>query len=138
VLEFFLNKKRRILMKKMMSLFIFIFGIILGGCSTVQLLDRRIIVSDDIASDVHIVDVRCRKTNSNYNTIQANVKNLTSAELPLQWKVVWFDINGIEIDSITSTWNDYAIQPGDIIALKHTAPSLDAIDARIYIRQMND
>jgi uncharacterized protein YcfL len=122
----------------MISLFVISIGMFLYGCSTVRVYDKRIIVSEDIESDIHVVDVRCVKSNSNYNTIQANVKNLTSAELPLQWKVVWFDINGIEIDSITSTWNDYAIQPGDIKALKHTAPSLDAIDARIYIRQLND
>jgi uncharacterized protein YcfL len=122
---------------KVISLFVISIGMFLYGCSTVRVYDKRIIVSEDIESDIHVVDVRCVKSNSAYSVIQANVRNLTSDELSLQWKTVWFDSNGMEIDSITSAWNDYAIQPGDIKALKHTAPSLEAVDARIYIRPMN-
>jgi uncharacterized protein YcfL len=129
--------KKRLKMLKAISLFIIVAGMLLGGCSTVRIIDKRIILSEDINSDIHVLDIRCVKSNSDYSTIQANVRNLTSEELSLQWKAVWFDANGIEIDSITSTWNDYAVQPGDIKALKHTAPSLEAVDARIYIRAMN-
>lgn len=123
-------------MKRVISLAMVMFSVVIAGCISVVQTDRRVVVSEELASDIHVIDVKCGKTNSDYCMVQANVKNRTSSELCVQWKTVWFDANGIEIDSITSTWNDYAIQPGDIKVLKHTAPSLNAVDARIYIRSM--
>lgn len=124
-------------MKRIISLVMVMFSLVVTGCISVVQMDKRVVVSKELASDIHVIDIRCGKTNSDYCTLQANVKNLTSSELCVQWKTVWFDANGIEIDSITSTWNDHAIQPDDIKALKHTAPSLNAVDARIYIRPMH-
>ena len=112
-------------------------GALCTGCvaTHVQPTDRRVTVAENIAGDVFVSDVRCAKGMSDHLTFQANVVNLTSREQWVDWKVVWFDAAGMEIDSIVSTWSSAAIAPKDIRGLKGTAPHPAAVDMRFYLRR---
>ncbi|MGN0846996.1 MAG: YcfL family protein [Kiritimatiellia bacterium] len=107
------------------------------GCVATQArpLDRRVTIAENITGDVFVSDVRCAKGTGDHLTFQANVVNLTSREQWVDWKVVWLDPAGLEIDSIVSTWNSAAIAPKDIRGLKGTAPHPAAADMRFYLRR---
>lgn len=125
-------------MKIVKSAFVFglmAVGLLTGGCRIYPPMDPRVTVADNAEGDVYVADVRCLKTADNIMTYQVNVLNRTSSELWLDWKVIWLDAAGQEIDSIVSTWNSLAVAPRDVKGLKGTAPRSDAADMRFYIRR---
>lgn len=124
-------------MRRLMGIGLLALGVVGAGCvaTYVPPVDRRVTVAENIAGDVYVSDVRCAKGMSDHLTFQANVVNLTSREQWVEWKVVWLDAAGMEIDSIVSTWSSAAIAPKDIRALKGTAPHPDAADMRFYLRR---
>lgn len=124
-------------MRKLMGVGLLALGALCTGCvaTHVQPVDRRVTIAENIAGDVYVSDVRCAKGTSDHLTFQANVVNLTSREQWVDWKVVWLDAAGMELDSIVGTWSSAAIAPKDIRALKGTAPRPDAADMRFYLRR---
>ena len=124
-------------MRRLMGIGLLALGMVGAGCvaTHVQPVDRRVTIAENIAGDVYVSDVRCAKGTSDHLTFQANVVNLTSREQWVDWKVVWLDAAGLEIDSIVSTWSSAAIAPKDIRALKGTAPHPVAADMRFYLRR---
>ena len=97
-------------------------------------MDTRVTVSPDLRGDVVVTDVRCVKGSSQFLTFQANLVNNCSHPLALDWKVQWLDADGVEIDSVVSTWNSRMLQPYEICGLKATASATDAADMRFYVR----
>lgn len=125
-------------MKKMMMM-LFAAGVaVFTGCvsAPVPPMDSRVTIAPNLGRKLYVTDVRCAKGTSQYLTFQANVVNNTGSELRVQWKVQWLDPDGMEIDSLVSSWNSVAIQPYDIKGLKGTAPRTDAADMRFYVREM--
>ena len=125
-------------MKKLMMIAFAAAAAALSGCISTPIppLDSRVTVSPNLGNKLYVTDVRCTKGTSQYLTFQANVVNNTGSELRVQWKVQWLDPDGIEIDSLVSSWNSVAIQPFDIKGLKGTSPRRDAADMRFYVREM--
>lgn len=125
-------------MKKLMMIVFVAGAALLTGCvsAPVPPMDSRVTVAPNLGQKLYVTDVRCAKGTSQYLTFQANVVNNTGSELRVQWKVQWLDPDGMEIDSVVSTWNSVAIQPYDIKGLKGTAPSSNAADMRFYVREM--
>ena len=126
-------------MRKLMMM-AFAAGVaLLTGCvsAPVPPMDSRVTIAPNLGQKLYVSDVRCAKGTSQYLTFQANVVNNTDSELRVQWKVQWLDPDGMEIDSVVSTWNDASIQPYEIKGLKGTAPRMDAADMRFYVREMN-
>ena len=113
-------------------------AILLSGCvaTNVPPPDRRVTIAEDLGTKVYITDIRCAKGASDYATFQANVVNNTSSDLPVEWKVVWLDVDGVAIDSLVSSWNKLMLAPNDIVGLKNTAPKVDAADMLFYLRRM--
>ena len=124
-------------MKKLMMIILAAAATALAGCisSPIPPEDSRVTIAPNLGNRLYVTDVRCTKGASQYLTFQANVVNNTDSELRVQWKVLWLDSDGIEIDSAVSAWNDVAVQPFDIKGLKGTAPRMDAADMRFYVRE---
>ncbi|MBR2838159.1 MAG: YcfL family protein [Kiritimatiellae bacterium] len=97
--------------------------------------DTRITVAPNLCGDVVVTDVRCTKGQSDYLTLQANLVNNCSRPLAVDWRVQWLDADGVEIDSVVSSWNARMLQPYEICGLKATAPKPDAADMRFYVRK---
>ena len=126
-------------MRKLMMMMILAAGAaVLSGCisTPVPPMDSRVTVAPNLGNKLYVTDIRCAKGSSEYLTFQANVVNNTGSDLRVQWKVQWLNQDGIEIDSLVSSWNSVAIQPYDIKGLKGTAPRTDAADMRFYVREM--
>lgn len=98
-------------------------------------VDARVTVAPDLEGDICITDARCAKGNGDFLTFQANVVNNCRSPLAVEWRVQWLDADGMEIESVVSTWNARMIQPHEICALKGTAPRPDAADMRFYVRK---
>jgi len=125
-------------MKNLIMIILALGATAFAGCisSPVPPVDSRVTIAPNLGNKLYVTDVRCAKGSSQYLTFQANVVNNTGSELRVQWKVLWLDPDGMEIDSSVSTWNSVAIQPYDIKGLKGTAPRADAGDMRFYVREM--
>ena len=121
--------------KSLFALSLVAAGLLMGGCKFYPPLDPRVTLADNAVGDVYVADVRCEKTAGNILTYQVNVLNRTSNELWLDWKVIWLDAAGQEIDSAVSTWNSLAVAPNDVKGLKGTAPRAEAADMRFYVRR---
>ncbi|MCR5413219.1 MAG: YcfL family protein [Kiritimatiellae bacterium] len=115
-----------------------LLGAALAGCVTEQLppMDPRITVAGNLGERVYVTELRCVEGSGGFRTFQALTVNTTGLELPVQWRAVWYDGDGMEIDTIVSSWNDAMLQPNETKGLMCTAPSPDAEDVRIYIREM--
>lgn len=124
-------------MKKIAFLILSAVDLFLSGCvmTPVQPMDRRVTLSPELYGDVYVTDIRCAKGTSDFCTFQANMVNNTDAQYPIEWKVLWLDADGIEIESLVSTWNSLVLQPFEVRGLKGTAPRSDAADMRFYARR---
>lgn len=98
-------------------------------------LDTRVTVGPDLSHDVFVRDVRCTKGSGLFYAFQANLVNRNASDLPVEWKVQWLDQDGIEIDSVVSTWNALMLSGYEIRGLKGVAPRQDAADMRFYVRR---
>ena len=98
-------------------------------------VDTRVTIAPDLWNAIQVTDVRCAPGDSSFLNFQANVVNNTDAQIVLEWRVQWLDADGIEIDSVVSTWNSRALQPFEICALKGRAPRSNAADMRFYVRR---
>ena len=107
-----------------------------SGCSTLPPADTRVTIAADVAGDIVISDIRCPRNQAGFLTFQANVVNVRSGERGVEWKVAWLDADGVEIDSLVSSWNKVMLAPNEIKGLKATAPRADAADARFYVRRL--
>ena len=125
-------------MKKLMMLMLAAAAAFMTGCvaTPVPPMDTRVTIAPDLGHKLYVTDVRCTKGSSDFLTLQVNAVNNTDPELRVQWKVVWLDPEGIEIDSVVSSWNSLALQPFEIRGLKGTAPTTNAADMRFYARCM--
>ena len=115
-------------------------GVLTGGIAPPQNvgeapMDTRVTISPDLSGDVVVTDVRCVKRGSEFLTLQANLVNNCSCPLAVDWRVQWLDADGVEIDSVVSTWNARMLQPHEICGLKATAPTPAAADMRFYARK---
>ena len=122
-------------MKKLLIAALAVAGLF-SGCSTLPPADTRVTIAADVAGDIVISDIRCPRNQAGFLTFQANVVNVRSGDRGVEWKVVWLDANGIEIDTLVSTWNKVMLAPNESRGLKSTAPSADAADGRFYIRRL--
>jgi len=109
-----------------------------SGCvsNPIPPADRRVTVAEDLGTDVYVTDVRCVKTAGGYLTFQANVVNNAGGDLGVEWKVQWLDADGLEMESVVSSWNKVMIAAKDIKGLQGTAPSQTAADMRFYVRRL--
>ncbi len=125
-------------MMRMLALCSALIGVALfSGCvaTNVPPPDRRVTIAPDLGTNIYVTDVRCVKGPTGIYTFQANIVNNTGSDLPVQWKVVWLDANGVTIDSVVSSWSDRMLQAYEVAALKGVAPSSNAVDMMFYVRR---
>ena len=126
-------------MKRLIWMSVLALG--LGGCaltpdSVDAPFDQRVTIAADLARDLLVTDVRCARGPGGNLSFQANVVNQTVRDLGLEWRVAWLDADGLEIESVVSTWRKVMVAPQDIAMLVNTASTPNAVDMRFYVRRL--
>lgn len=99
-------------------------------------VDRRVTLAADLADDVVVTDLRCVRGQSGHLELQANVVNNLAEDRGVEWRIVWLDASGLEIESAVSTWTKRMVSPKDIAEIRCTAPSERAVDFRFHLRRL--
>ena len=82
-------------------------------------VDRRITLAADLADDVVVTDLRCVRGQSGHLELQANIVNNLAEDRGGEWRIVWLDASGLEIESVvSSTWAKRMISPKDIAEIR--------------------
>ena len=112
-------------------------AVLAAGCSTVKTAcDGRVVLVDVAAHSIDVTDLRVTGEDSQFLTMQAMLSNRSGRENKIQWKAVWYNEAGIEIDSAAQTWRTQTLMPYETRPIKSTATSPEAEDAQIYIRRL--
>lgn len=111
-------------------------GICCAGCVSYHTppMDRRVTVAPELGTAIWVTDVRLTRAQSQHLTMQANVVNNTSGVVQMEYKTVWLDAAGAQIDSIVSSWQPMSAAPRDVVGLTATAPGPEAVDFRFYVQ----
>lgn len=99
-------------------------------------VDRRVTLAADLADDVVVTDLRCVRGQGGHLELQANVVNNLAEDRGVEWRIVWLDASGLEIESAVSTWTKRMVSPKDIAEIRCTAPSERAVDFRFHLRRL--
>jgi len=123
------------------ELVIVLAALLLGGCATPTEripapVDRRVTLASDLADDILVNDIRCVRGVGNCLTFQATVINRKASDCGIEWRVVWLDGSGIEIESAVSTWRKVMVAQQDVATLWGTASTPAAADMRFYVRRL--
>lgn len=97
-------------------------------------LDPRIYVADNLRGQVVVTDVRLAPGDSDHLTFQATLQNITRSVLPVKYRVIWVDKEGVEVETALSTWQLVSIMPKDITPLRAVSPRPDVTNFRCYIQ----
>ena len=123
-------------MKKLLAFAMAVAAAVFSGCSTLPPVDTRVTIAADVAGDVVISDIRCPRNQAGLLTFLAHAANVRSGDRGVEWKVAWLDADGVEIDTLLSSWNKVMLAPNEVKGLKATAPCPDAADMRFYLRRL--
>ncbi len=106
------------------------------GCvhNPVPPVDARVTLAPGLGSSIYVTSVRCTRNQAGYCLFQANVVNNSRKMARVEYKVQWLDETGMEIESVVSTWQNMAVQPGEIKGLSAVAAGKEAVDFRFYVR----
>ena len=99
-------------------------------------VDRRVTLAADLADDMVVTDLRCVRGPSGHLELQANVVNNLAEDRGVEWRVVWLDASGLEIESVVSNWAKRMVSAKDIAEIRSVAPSQAAVDFRFHLRRL--
>ena len=121
--------------------FAVIFAGVAAGCAMSPDLadspvDRRVTLAADLASDVVVTDLRCVRGPSGHMELQANVVNNLAEDCGVEWRIVWLDAAGLEIESVVSNWAKRMVSAKDIAEIRGVSPSQNAVDFRFHLRRL--
>ena len=99
-------------------------------------VDRRITLAADLADDMVVTDLRCVRGPGGHLDFQANVVNNLAEDRGVEWRIVWLDASGLEIESVVSNWAKRMVSAKDIAEIRCTAPTEKAVDFRFHLRRL--
>ena len=67
---------------------------------------------------------------------QVTVQNRGLSAKDVQTRFEWFTAQGMQVDSSSTVWNTYTIQPGELRSITGTAGNIDAKDFRFAIKPL--
>ena len=114
-------------------------AIVMGGCasSAPKPKDHSVVNVVEPAcgnSEIVIDDIRGKRRKDGFMQVQVTGKNTGDEYKRLEYRILWFDRNGFQVDTILSNWTTvpaYAHQP---FVINTVSPSTKARKFRIYIR----
>lgn len=93
-------------------------------------------VDDSIEDDITIEKINERiNSESGLKELQVLGENETDEYMKLRYRVVWFDKDGFEIESIGTKWMEFPVYKNASFSIHIVAPSKNAVDYRLFINK---
>jgi len=94
------------------------------------------VVDDSISDDISIEKIIERiNSESGLKELQVMGENETDEYMKLRYRVVWFDAEGFEIDSIGKNWTELPVYKNANFTIHIVAPNKNATDYRLFINK---
>jgi len=93
--------------------------------------DKRVITDESLENKVNIIGVNDATTPGGLLQIQVEVLNDRSSMQEFNYRVEWFDMNGMAINTPTSVWIPRQIEGKESLTITAIAPTPTAKDFRI-------
>jgi len=88
-----------------------------------------------LANRVDVVSVTYDKTPSGMNRVNVGIVSRTQKTLDLQYRISWYNADGMEIDGVSRAYRTLVLQGMDSVSLTGVANSPDAVVSKIRIRE---
>jgi uncharacterized protein YcfL len=93
-------------------------------------------VDDSIKDDITIEKINERiNSESGLKELQVLGENETDEYMKLRYRVVWFDNDGFEIESIATKWMEFPVYKNASFSIHIVAPNKNAVDYRLFINK---
>ena len=96
---------------------------------------KATIIDSFLDNEISITDVKGLINTGGLMEVQLAGVNNTSSYKKLEYRIEWLDNNGFLIETIMSRWTDFPAYGNSEFGFKAVAPSTDATDFRIKIRE---
>ncbi len=97
---------------------------------TVQ--DKRIVIEPALSSYIRIVGVKTAEVPGGFLRIQINVQSMMDTSQQFNYRITWFDENGVELPMADSALLNWMLLPHETSFLAATAPTPSAKNFRVY------
>lgn len=133
------------------SKFFSIFGLAAGmvaltGCDTVNTVeraqpiarkqmtdDKRVITDASLNRNVNVVGINETTISTGFTKVQVELLNKTSSPYSFRYHFDWFDGQGMQVQTPTSSWIDRCIQGKETMDIISIAPTESAKDFRLKL-----
>ena len=108
--------------------------LVMGGCADKSSYVK--VVDESIEDDITIEKISERiDSESGLKELQVLGENETDEYMKLRYRVVWFDKDGFEIESISSKWTELPVYQNASFSIHIVAPNKRATDYRLFINK---
>ncbi|SHI19154.1 YcfL family protein [Ferrimonas marina] len=127
-----------------MRVLVVLFALFLTGCSSITAgvaarsdQPQLRIDSSTVAREVSIEKVQKRRVG---DLLQASATLISrvSTDRYLQYKITFFDIDGVVVEPGTSSWRPVNLHGGERLPVTQTARTPQAVEFEIYVRRATD
>lgn len=102
--------------------------------ATKKMVDDVRIITDSAVDDyAFVAGINEGFTPGGFLKIQAEIVNRSSAYRNVNYKFEWFDVNGMQANSITSAWISLPIEGGESKMISAVAPNKNVCDFRLKL-----
>ncbi len=119
------------MMQRILSLgLILCLGFMLSGCG-----DKRVTLSDNVASDIDIGKVTTHRNAAGFMEVVIVGENDKGKYFKSEYRIIWLDDRGAQLETILSKWTPFPVHEETEFRITAVAPHPRATDFRIVIRK---
>lgn len=101
--------------------------------------DKRVITDESLANKVSIIGVNDATTPGGFLQIQIEVLNESRSMQDFNYRIEWFDMNGMAINTPSSVWIPRQIEGKETLTITAVAPTPTAKDFRVkFLENVRD
>ena len=110
-------------------------GFEIAFCENAQVADAVTVDDRRFAADFSIGAVAVRREDSGFIRVQTGIRNRTRKDVPVQYKFVFFDSDGMEVQAGARGWEQTILHGGEQVRLEAVAPDKTAERGVVRVRR---
>ena len=135
-------------MKNMCHVILVLAGILAGGCAT-RTSGTSVTLNHDsgesvvfegsmrLSEAVSVTGVTYDKVPSGLNRVNVQLTSLVDHQLRLQYRIAWYNAEGMEIDGESRPYRPLILQGRDAVTVTGVANSPAAVKSRLRLREFS-